>query len=86
MKKEYANGMDGLDTYNHIEGFDVWFGGEILEHIDENDPYLNFYQDAWPSNPLTDYRGHAIFKEYKIYFYDSSRIKYHVNVEFEQFG
>lgn len=80
MKNAYPNGMGGDDNHNHVEGYDLWFSGCLIEGLPKNDPRYKLSCE-WPQDPTNDYEGSASFEEYKIYYYDENEIKYHVKEE-----
>lgn len=67
------------DEYEEIEGYDIWFGGEILDGMNEDDPRFEFADD-WPNDPFTDYSVPGRLEEYKIFYFDNNGRKF--NVEF----
>lgn len=85
MEAEYPHGRGGFDTYDHLEGFPKWFGGEILDehrdwYEDLEDWEQKMYWSDWPLSP-DGYGTQASFESYSVYYYDENGVKYYVEVE-----
>lgn len=84
MEKAYPHGRGGYDTYDHVEGFLKWFGGEILDEFEEwynglPEWQQRFYLNDWPRDPSGDGIQSSI-EDYKVFYYDENGAKYEVRV------
>lgn len=84
MKTAYPDGRGGYDTYNHVEGFSRWFGGEILDDFREEYEKMEEWEQRlhWNDWPY-DSDGYGIqssFDSYKVFYYDEYGNKYEVAV------
>lgn len=69
------------EGYNHVEGFNKWFDIDYLtddeyDALPETIKELSIY---WLNDPQVDGRP-ANFRNYKVFYYDKTGVKYHVNV------
>lgn len=71
------------ESYGHVEGFNKWFDIDFLsddeyETMPETIKNLSVY---WLLDPQVDGRP-ASFRNYKVFYYDKTGVKYHVSVIF----
>jgi hypothetical protein len=99
MEVAYPNGRGGgdydVDTYNHVEGYEAWFGGfrsdteeAYLAETRSQFSYEEFLKhdfleefSVYPDWPRDPYAyNQGSFESFAVFYYDTNRVKYTVAI------